>query len=122
MKKTVLSTTELERPGYLDFQRVDIAVTLRALFLKVKVAWTEEWAFALTEGTRESPRRIVASYQKVDGTRHLKHMCGSYVLQAVDDATSDLSMYDEVIARRRSAEDTREMQAGILGHIRGAEP
>ena len=122
MKKTVLSTSEMERPGYLDFQRVDVVVTLRALFLRKKIAWAEEWGFTLVEGTREAPHRIVASYQKVDGTRYLKHQCGSYVLQALDEATSDLSMYDEVIADRRDAEDTRKMQAGILENIRGPQP
>jgi hypothetical protein len=118
MKKTVLSTSAIERPGYLDFQRVDVTVTLRALFFKKRIAWAEEWGFTLVEGTREAPRRIVASYQKVDGTRYLKHQCGSYVLQALDEASSDLSLYDEVIADRRNAEDTRDMQAGILKNIR----
>lgn len=118
MTKTVLSTSELERPGYLRFQRVDVVVTLRALFLRKRLAWAEEWGFALTEGTREAPRRIVASYQKVEGTRYLKHQCGSYVLRALDESTSDLSMYDEVIAERRNAEDTRNMEAGILEGIR----
>jgi hypothetical protein len=122
MKKTVLTTTEVERPGYLAFQRVDVVVTLRALFVKVKIAWAEEWGFSLVAGTREAPRGILASYQKVDGTRSLKHQCGSYVLQALDDATADLSMYDEAIATRRSAEDTRNMQAGILKNIRSQEP
>jgi hypothetical protein len=121
MKKTVLSTSEMERPGYLDFQRVDVVVTLRALFLKKKIAWAEEWGFTLVEGTREAPHRIVASYQKVEGTRYLKHQCGSYVLQALDEATADLSMYDEVIADRRDAEDTRNMQAGILENLRGPQ-
>ena len=123
MKKTTLATTELERPGYLDFQRVDVAVTLRALFIKVKVG--------LDRGVGLRPRRGHAGEPAQDrgvlperstGHGHLKHMCGSYVLQAVDDATSDLSLYDEVIARRRGAEDTRDMQAGILGHIRGPQP
>jgi hypothetical protein len=122
MKKTVLTTSEMERPGYLDFQRVDVVVTLRALFFRKKIAWAEEWGFALVEGTREAPLRIVASYQKVDGTRYLKHQCGSYVLQALDEATADLSMYDEVIADRRDAEDTRDMQAGILENLRGPQP
>ena len=121
MKKTHVSTSELERPGYLGFQRVEVAVTLHALFFKTKVEWAEDWGFTLVEGTREAPRRIVASYQKVEGTRYLKHQCGSYVLQALDEATTDLSMYDEVVARRRDAEDTRNMQAGILANIRGEE-
>lgn len=119
MKKTTLSTTVLERPGYLEFHHVDIVVFLRALFFKMRIAWKEEWGYSLAEGTREAPRKIVVSYQKLGGTRHLKHQCGSYVLQAHDEATADLSLYDEVVADRRSAEDTRNMQAGILRNIRG---
>ena len=119
MKKTTLSTTVLERSGYLEFHHVDVVVLLRALFLKMKIAWAEEWGYSLVEGSREVPRKIVVSYQKLGGTRYLKHQCGSYVLQAHDEATTDVSLYDEVVADRRSAEDTRNMQAGILRNIRG---
>jgi hypothetical protein len=122
MKKTTLSTTVLERPGYLDFHHVDVVVTLRALFVKVKVAWTEEWAYSLVEGTREAPRKIVVSYQKIAGSRFIKHQCGSYVLQAYDETTTDLSLYEEIKADRRSAEDTRNMHAGTLRTLRGQEP
>jgi hypothetical protein len=122
MKKTTLTTTVQDRPGYLEFHNVDIVVTLRALFFKMKIAWSEEWGFALAEGTREAPRRIVASYQKIGGTKYLNHQCGSYVLQHYDEGRTDLSMYDEVIADRRSARDTRDMEAGILRSLRGEEP
>ena len=122
MKKTTLSTTVLERPGYLEFHIVDVVVSLRALFFKVKIGWTEEWGYRLVDGTSEAPRKIVASYQKRAGTRYLKHQCGSYVLQAHDQNTTDLSLYDEVVADRRSAQDTRDMQAGILRNLRGLEP
>ena len=30
MKKTALATTDMQRPGYLHFQRVDVVVTVRA--------------------------------------------------------------------------------------------
>jgi hypothetical protein len=122
MKKTTIATTVLERPGYLDFHHADIVVTLRALFVKVKVAWTEEWGYSLVEGTRETPRKIVVSYQKIAGSRFIKHQCGSYVLQALDGATTDLSLDEEIKADRRSAEDTRNMHAGILRGLRGQGP
>jgi hypothetical protein len=122
MKKTTLVTTVLERPGYLDFHDVDVVVTLRALFVKVKVAWTEEWGYSLVQGTREAPRKIVVSYQKIGGSRFIKHQCGSYVLQALDEATTDLSLYDEIKADHRSAEDTRNMHAGTLRTLRGQGP
>jgi len=76
MKKTTLSTTVLERPGYLQFHHVDVIVLVRMLFVKMKIAWTEEWGYSLVEGTRDAPRKIVVSYQKIGGTRDLKHRCG----------------------------------------------
>jgi hypothetical protein len=120
MKKTTLTTKVLERPGYLAFRRVDVVVALRMLFVRMKIAWTEEWGYSLADGTHEAPRRIVVSYQKVGGTRHLQHQCGSYVLEARGQST-DLSLYEQVKADRRSAEDTRDMHAGILRNLRAAK-
>jgi hypothetical protein len=122
MKKTDLTVrVDDERPPHLALQWVDVVVTLRALFVKMKILWTEAWAFTLVEGTRDEPQRIVASYQKVSGTRHIQHLCGSYVLQARDDGTTDISMYEEVKADRRSARDTSNMHRGILRNIRNPQ-
>lgn len=122
MTRTTLSTTVVERPGYMAFHLVDVVVTLRALFLKMNVPWTEAWGYSLVEGTMEAPRRIVVSYQKVAGTNHIQRQCGSYVLQARDDGTTDLSLYEEVKAARRSAKDTRDMHRGILRNLRAPQP
>ena len=119
MKKTTLATRILARPGYLQFDLVDVVVTLRALFVKMKVAWTEAWGYALAEGTESDPRRIVISYEKVAGTRHIERQCGSYVLESRGQAT-DISMYEEIKADRRSARDTRDMHAGILENLRAS--
>jgi hypothetical protein len=119
MKKTKLSTRVLEQPGYLQFDLVDVVVSVRALFIKMKVAWTEAWGYALADGTDSDPRKIVISYQKVAGTSHIQRQCGSYVLEARGE-TTDISMYEEVKADRRSAEDTRDMHAGILENLRAA--
>ena len=118
MAKTTLRTTVLERPGYIAFHRVDVVVRLRFLLLKMDLPWTEEWAYSLTAGTPAAPRRIVVSYQKVAGTTHIKRQCGSYVLEERDDGTTDLSMYEEVKADRRSARDTSAMHRGILANLR----
>jgi hypothetical protein len=118
MTKTALVTTVLDRPGYMAFHLVDVVVTLRALFLKLELPWTEAWGYSLVDGTVAAPRRIVVSYQKVAGTGHIKRQCGSYVLQARDDGTTDLSMYEEVRADRRSARDTRDMHRGIVRNLR----
>ena len=56
MTKTTIVTTVENRPDYLAFHMVKIVVTLRALFLKMEVPWTEAWAFSLVEGTAEAPR------------------------------------------------------------------
>jgi hypothetical protein len=118
MTKTTIATTVVERPGYMAFHLVKIVVTLRALFLKLEVPWTEAWGYSLVDGTVEAPRRIVVSYQKVAGTDHIKKQCGSYVLQAREDGTTDLSLYEEVKADRRSARDTRDMHRGIVKNLR----
>ena len=117
MKKTELTTRALPRPGYLQYHLVDVVVTVRVLLFKAKVAWTEAWAYALVDGTEADPRKIVVSYQKVAGTRHIQRECGSYVLEAREGRT-DISMYEEVKADRRTARDTRDMHAGILANIR----
>jgi hypothetical protein len=74
------------------------------------------------EGKEDAPRKIVISYQKVAGSGHLQRQCGSYVLQARDEASTDLSMYEEVKADRRSARDTRDMHTGILRNLRHNGP
>jgi hypothetical protein len=117
MRKTTLTTKVLERPGFLQFDLVDVVVTLRVILFKVKVAWTEAWGYTLVEGTESDPRKIVVSYQKVAGTGHIQRQCGSYVLEARGAAT-DISMYEEIKAARRSARDTRDMHAGILENLR----
>jgi len=122
MSKTTLKTTVLERPDYLAFHLVEVVVRLRFLLLTRDVPWTEEWAYSLAEGTEAAPRRIVVSYQKVAGTTHIKRECGSYELEARDDGTTDLSMYEEVKADRRSAQDTSEMHRGIVKNLRGPRP
>ena len=43
---------------------------------------------------------------------------GVHVLRARDDGTTDVSLYEEVKADRRSAEDTRNMHRGILRNLR----
>ena len=120
MTKTTVVTTVEDRPEYMAFHLVKIVVTVRALFLKMEIPWTEAWAYSLVDGTPEAPRRIVVSYQKVAGTDHIKSQCGSYVLQAREDGTTDLSLYEAVKADRRKARDTRDMHRGIVRNLRAA--
>jgi hypothetical protein len=116
--RTTVVTTVLERPDYLTFHNVDVTVRIRALFFKLKLQWTEAWGYSLVEGTPDAPLKIVIAYQKIAGTAHIDQQCGSYVLWARDPATTDLALYEEVKADRRSAEDTRDMHKGILTTLR----
>lgn len=118
MNKTRLVVRSLEKPGYLELCQVDVEVLVRALFIKVPLRWTEEWAYRLREGTPEEPALVVVSYQKIAGTAHIQHQCGSYVLRPLGREATDLALYDEVRAKRRSAQDTRNMHRGILRNIR----
>lgn len=122
MRKTKLETQVFERPGLLEYHLVSVVVTLNVVFFKKTIEWSEEWGFSLAEGTREKPDRIVASYQRVDGTKHLRHQCGSYVLQRLGDDATDISLYEEVKATRRSARDTMNMHLGILRNLREGGP
>src|SRR5688572_21486713 len=75
MSRMTLSTTVLDRPGYMAFHNVEVVLTLRALFLKMELPWTEQWAYSLIDGSAQAPRRIVVSYQKLaGGTRHVQHV------------------------------------------------
>lgn len=118
MSKTTLETQVLERPGLLEYHLVSIAVAVNVVFFKKTITWSEEWGFSLAGGTRERPEKIVASYQKVDGTKYLKHQCGSYVLQRLPTGFTDISLYEEVRASHRSARDTLNMHLGNLRKLR----
>jgi hypothetical protein len=118
MSRTVLTARRFEHPDYLELCHVDVDVTVKALFVKLHLRWTEEWAYRLLAGSPERPELVVANYQKIAGTNHIRHQCGSYVIRRIDDDRSDLFMYEEIRARRRSSEDTRDMHRGILRNIR----
>ena len=118
MKKTRLVVRPQSQPGYLELREIDIEVAARALLVKMTIRWTEQWAFRLIEGTAEQPLHILASYQKAAGTPHIRHQCGSYVLRARGGDATDLSAYEEIEAKRRSAKDTRDMLLGNLRSIR----
>jgi len=118
MKTTKLSSRSLESAEYLDLRHVEVDVTVKAALLKLHVRWTEEWAYELVEGSPEVPRVMVANYQKIAGTHHIQHQCGSYVVRRLGPDRTDLFMYEEVRATRRSAEDTSRMHQRILTNIR----
>lgn len=122
MTKTTLVTTVVEKPFFLAFHLVDVAVKVRAFLFKMTLRWREAWAFSVVEGTADAPQRIVVSYEKVAGTHHIERQCGSYVLAAAGASATDLSLYEEIKAAHRDAEDTVAMHRGILKNLRNAAP
>jgi hypothetical protein len=85
----------------------------------VTVKWSEEWAFSLLEGTASEPKKILISYEKIDGTTHIKHLCGNILITADSDSSkSHVFLYEEAEATGRSQEDTVKGLKGTLEAIR----
>ncbi|MBC7397127.1 MAG: hypothetical protein H7333_06755 [Bdellovibrionales bacterium] len=109
---THVEVSNTETKDYLKLIRQQI--TIKPVFF-ITVEWQEDWAFSLREGTPEKPASIVVSYQKTDGTSHIKHLCGNILLQSLSPTTTGVYLYEEVQADRRSAEDVVN---GITGTLR----
>ncbi len=105
MTKTEMKVREQEKPGYAQFHRVDVKVNVWGF---VTLPWTEEWAYAILEGTEKEPKDILVSYQKVDGTWRLKRLCGSVQLKDAGGKT-DLFFYEEALAQHYPAQRILEM-------------
>jgi hypothetical protein len=85
----------------------------------VTVKWTDEWAFSLLEGTADAPKKILISYEKIEGTSHIKHLCGNIEITADSDGSkSQVFLYEEAEATGRSQEDTLKGLKGTLESIR----
>jgi hypothetical protein len=89
-------------------------IVIKPVFF-VTINWSEEWGFALKDGTAEKPHSIVISYQKVEGTSHIKHLCGNILLESLTPASTGVFLYEEVQADRRSSTDVLN---GITGTLR----
>jgi hypothetical protein len=87
-------------------------------FPLVTVEWTDEWAYSLVGGTREAPEKVVISYQKVDGTSHITHFCGSMVLTKLDDTITEVFQYEESKITGRDEADQIEGLANLLKLLR----
>ena len=103
---------DIPDPNYLVKQEVQFEVDP---FPFVSMKWTEVWAFNVTEGSKAQPTKIVVSYEKVEGTSHIEHLCGNYVLQRVGDNKTDIYIYEEAKADGRGGQDTLN---GIKGNLK----
>lgn len=114
-----MGVTEEMDPHYLLRQRVHFEIDP---FPFVTVDWDEQWAFTLLDGTTEKPTKILISYEKVDGTTHIKHLCGNILITQVDPQTSHVLFYEEVQATNQSQGDTVSGLKGKLKNLQSHAP
>ena len=86
-------------------------------FLFVVVEWKEDWVFRVLKGNSADPLQIWVGYQKTEGTSHIDHLCGSYILTRKSPNQTDVSLIEEVKASRRSLEDTQKGVASTLDRL-----
>jgi hypothetical protein len=109
---TGMAVIPQETQDFLIRQQVEYTVIP---FMFVKIKWTEDWAFNLTQGSKEDPKEVQIFYQKTEGTAHIKHLCGTIVLNRLDPKITDVFIYEEAQATSRSEQDTVK---GLIGTIR----
>jgi hypothetical protein len=109
---TNMAVIPQETQDFLIRQQIEYTVIP---FMFVKIKWTEDWAFNLMQGTKEDPKEVQIFYQKTEGTSHIKHLCGTIVLNRLDPKVTDVFIYEEAQATSRSEEDTVK---GLIGTIR----
>lgn len=113
---TNMKVTEVKNPAYLAFYKVETTVNP---FLFISASWEEGWAYALKEGTKANPKNVVILYQKLSGTGHLEHLCGSIVIKKASAKETDLAFYEEVISKYWSEDKALENFFGTLRTLRG---
>lgn len=109
---TKVVVSEIENKEYL--KQISQAIVIRPVFF-ITIDWKEDWLFSLKEGTPSDPKIIQVSYQKSEGTSHIKHLCGNILLKQITPTSTAVYLYEEVQADRRSAEDALN---GITGTLR----
>jgi len=115
MSKTKLARTQIKNPNYLDYYRVSVSVNA---FAFIWIDWVEEWAYSLIEGTAELPREIRVFYQKISGTRHIKHLCGTIVLRKIGKSTSNIYFYEELKSKYQNGKGTVQHHMSTLKKLR----
>jgi hypothetical protein len=83
-----------------------------------KVSWTEQWAYEILAGSPEKPAKTLITYEKIDGTHYIPHLCGSVVLRKLSERSTGVYQYEEAKAERRSVEDTVKGLEGTLATLR----
>jgi hypothetical protein len=114
-----MGVTEELDPHYLLRQKVHFEIDP---FPLVTVEWDEQWAYTLLAGTPEKPTKILISYEKVDGTSHIKHLCGNILITQTDAQNSHLVFYEEAQATNQSQGDAVSGLKGKLKNLQTHAP
>ncbi len=95
LKRTEIKVKSLPNANFLELH--EMVVDLH-VFAFIYINWVEQWAYELLKGTAKMPEQILASYQKVSGTDHLKQLCGSVLLTKKGENKTDVFFYEQAIA------------------------
>ncbi len=101
-KDTEVSIQDDPSPHF--FRRFKETVILKPTFF-LTLEWKEIWATSLLKGTPTAPESFLVSYEKLEGTSHVKHLCGNILLNKVAPNTTRVFLYQELDATRRDAKD-----------------
>lgn len=114
-KATIVETVEVSEPSrWIKNIRFEVNP-----FPFVYVRWQERWGFFAREmpsADHAKPQKMwLINYEKVDGTSHISHLCGSIELVSLAEADrSEITYYEQVRATNRTAQDTL---AGLRGTV-----
>ena len=107
---TRVRLTELPSEGRTGLRARKVDVNVRP-FLFVNLDWEERWE---RRELRPGPGYRI-EYRKVSGEDRLRHFCGWMEVRAVAGGRSEVTLFEEIDAPRRSA---AEVAAGHVGTIR----
>lgn len=75
------------------------------------------WVHELQAGTEGSPERVVAQWDKTDGTQFIKLLSGSLVLEPEDDGVTRVEYVEHLVASLRDDETIAQYLSDLHGSI-----
>lgn len=114
-ESTGIKTKVVESPHFIH--RNDLSIHVQPVFF-ITLDWNETWAYSLLKGTKAKPESILVSYQKTEGTSHIRHLCGNILIQKITPEQSSVFLFEEIDADRRDAKDMISGVRGTLATLR----
>lgn len=88
----------------------------------VRVRWTEKWVYSLWRGTENDPQVYHAAYQKIKGTSHIEHLCGSILVEQMPKTITRITLIEEAKATRTDVNKTLQSVVGTVKSIATTNP